>query len=121
MPRGKQLLCFRGEHADELPNGAVHQTGGDLIDGIVDLVKVVSAVLQTIVQQLEILRGRIPGLCEFTRILGKVIPQFIGLIQTVLGTHHDVVHRLLSGQTVLLHEGIDASKGLIHVNAVQFL
>ena len=103
------------------PNGAVHQTGGDLIDGIVDLVKVVSAVLQTIVQQLEILRGRIPGLCEFTRILGKVIPQFIGLIQTVLGTHHDVVHRLLSGQTVLLHEGIDAPEGLIHVNAVQFL
>ena len=60
-------------------------------------------------------------MCELSGILRKVIAQLIGLIQTVLGTHHDVVHSLLGGQAILLHEGIDAPEGFIHVNAIQFL
>ena len=121
MPRGKQLLCFRGEHADGLPNGAVHQTGGDLIDGIVDLVKVVSAVLQSVIQKLEIFRSRISRLRKFTSILRKIIAQLIGLIQPVLGTHHDIIHGFLCRQAILLHERIDTTESFIHVNPIQFL
>ena len=57
---------------------------------------------------------------ELACILTEVIAQLISLIQAVLGTHYNVVHSLLCGQAILLHKRIDAPKGFIHINPVQF-
>ena len=57
---------------------------------------------------------------EFACILTEVIAQLIGLIQTVLGAHHDIVHSLLGGQAILLHEGVNTPEGFIHINSIQF-
>ena len=120
LPCQEQGLGLLGIQVNGIPDGPVRQTDSHLIDGVIDLVQIVCPTLQAVLQKLEILGSRIPCLLKFSGILGQVIPQFIGLIQAILGTPDNIIHGLLGGQAILLHQSFDAPEGLIHVNPVQF-
>ena len=121
LPIFEHLLGARGELPDLFRDGAVRQPVGHLIDGIVDLIQLVRAAAQAVVQQLEVLRHRISRLLEFPGVLTQVVPQLIGLVQAVLGALDDVIHGLLCRQAVLLHQAVDATEGLVHVDAIQLI